>query len=208
MRDGKDADAAKLLADMRGKLPPDAMLEYVYGLALSHLSKNDEAIAAFQRSVTLDPKVAESRYELGKLYFQLGQIPEAREQFERVLAIAPDHANAHYQLSRVYARLGETEKSKEMAAKTQELLTRQRERRCRHRGLASQVFKRWTRPRTDLTDSLEKRKGSGYGVRIARKQIHLVKRSYLDTGMYWPPMGFPPFQQADIAYREPLQIGI
>jgi predicted Zn-dependent protease len=127
MRDGKDADAAKLLADMCGKPPPDAMLEYVYGLALSHLSKNDEAIAAFQRSVTLDPKVAESRYELGKLYFQLGQIPEARQQFERVLAIAPDHANAHYQLSRVYARLGETEKSKEMAAKTQDLLTRQRE---------------------------------------------------------------------------------
>ena len=32
MRDGKDQDAAKLLADTRGKIPPDAMLEYIYGL--------------------------------------------------------------------------------------------------------------------------------------------------------------------------------
>ena len=127
MRDGKDADAAKLLADVRGKLPPDAMVEYFYGLALSHLSQNDKAIAALQRSVQLDPKVAESHYELGKLYFQLEQIPQARGEFECVLAIAPDHANAHYQLSRVYARLGETSKSKEMAAETQALLARQRE---------------------------------------------------------------------------------
>jgi len=92
MRDGKDADAAKLLADVRGKLPADAMVEYVYGLTLSHLSQRDEAIVAFQRSVTLDPKVAESHYELGKLYFQLGQIRQAREEFESVLAIAPEHA--------------------------------------------------------------------------------------------------------------------
>jgi tetratricopeptide (TPR) repeat protein len=126
MRDGKDADAAKLLADVRGKLPPDAMLEYMYGLALSHLSQNDEAVSAFRRSVALDPKVAESHYELGKLYFQLGQIPQAREEFQRVIAIAPDHANAHYQLSRVYARLGETANSREMAAETQVLLQRQR----------------------------------------------------------------------------------
>jgi tetratricopeptide (TPR) repeat protein len=93
---------------------------------LSHLSQNDEAVAAFRRSVALDPKVAESHYELGKLYFQLGQIPQAREEFQRVIAIAPDHANAHYQLSRVYARLGETANSREMAAETQVLLQRQR----------------------------------------------------------------------------------
>ena len=127
MRDGKDQDAAKLLADARGKLPPDAMVEYIYGLVLSHLSENDEAVAAFQRSAALDPKVAEPHYELGKLYFQLGLIPQAREEFERVLAIAPEHVNAHYQLSRVYARLGETAKSREMAEETQALLQKQRD---------------------------------------------------------------------------------
>ncbi len=127
MRDGKDGDAAKLLADVRKKLPADAMVEYLYGLALSHLSQSDEAIAAFQRSVALDPKVAESHYELGKMYFHSGRIPQACEEFERVIAIAPEHANAHYQLSRVYARLGETAKSREMAEETQVLLQKQRE---------------------------------------------------------------------------------
>ncbi|MGB7190674.1 MAG: tetratricopeptide repeat protein [Acidobacteriaceae bacterium] len=127
MRDGKDEEAAKVLAGARAKLTPDAMVEYLYGLVLTHLSQTPEAVEAFQRSIALNSKVAESHYELGKLYLGAGNVEGARGQFEDVLAIAPDHANAHYQLSRIYARLGETEKSKEMAAQTQALLQKQRQ---------------------------------------------------------------------------------
>lgn len=127
MRDGKDKDAAEVLAGARAKLAPDAMLEYLYGLVLTHLSQNGDAVKAFQRSIALNPKVAESHYELGKLYLGMGNLAGARAQFEDVLTIAPDHANAHYQLSRIYARLGETAKSNEMAAETQALLKKQRE---------------------------------------------------------------------------------
>lgn len=127
MRDGKDKEAAQVLAGARTKLPPDAMLEYLYGLVLTHLSQTGEAVEAFRRSIALNSKVAESHYELGKLYFGAGNLQGARVQFEDVLAIAPDHANARYQLSRIYARLGETEKSKEMVAQTQALLKKQRQ---------------------------------------------------------------------------------
>lgn len=126
MRDGRDKEAAHVLASARKKLPPDAMLEYLYGLVLSHLSRTREAVSAFEQSIALNPKVAESHYELGKLDLQAGKLQAARSQFEDVLQIAPEHANARYQLSRIYARLGEKQKSKQMATQTQALLRKQR----------------------------------------------------------------------------------
>jgi len=126
MRDGKDQEAATVLASARKKLPPNAMLEYLYGLVLSHLSQPREAVAALQRSIALDSKIAESHYELGKLYLGQGDVQPARKEFEQVLTLAPQHANAHYQLSRIYSRLGEMKKSREMAAQTQALLKKQR----------------------------------------------------------------------------------
>jgi tetratricopeptide (TPR) repeat protein len=103
------------------------MLEYLYGLVLSHLSKTDEAIAACKRSVALNPDMSESHYELGRLYFESGLILPAKGEFERVLLLAPQHANAHYQLSRVYARLGDNADSRAMAEQTRQLLQKQRE---------------------------------------------------------------------------------
>jgi tetratricopeptide (TPR) repeat protein len=127
MRDGRDQDASQILATAREKLPPDPMLEYLYGLVLSHLSKTDEAIAAFKRSVALNPETSESHYELGRLYFESGLMQPAKSEFERVLQLAPQHANAHYQLSRVYMRLGDNADSRAMAEQTRRLLQKQRE---------------------------------------------------------------------------------
>jgi tetratricopeptide (TPR) repeat protein len=127
MRDGRDQDASQILAIAREKLPPDSMLEYLYGLVLSHLSKSGEAIAAFKRSVTLNPEASEPHYELGRLYFESGLIQPAKSEFERVLQLAPQHPNAHYQLSRVYARLGDSADSRAMAEQTRQLLQKQRE---------------------------------------------------------------------------------
>ena len=127
MRQGRDREALQVLTDSRKTLTPDAMLEYMYGLVLSHISQREEAIAAFKRSIALSPEVAEPHYELGKLYFESGLTQPARIEFERVLELAPQHANAHYQLSRIYQRLGYSTKSKEMAQETQQILQRQRE---------------------------------------------------------------------------------
>jgi tetratricopeptide (TPR) repeat protein len=127
MRQGRDPEACQVLATSRKIAAPDAMLEYVYGLVLSHLSQPEEAIAAFRRSIALNSELAEPHDELGKLYYQSGLIQPARIEFERVLELDPHQANAHFQLSRIYARLGDSAKSNEMAQKTQLLLRRQRE---------------------------------------------------------------------------------
>ena len=127
MRQGRDAEACQVLATSRKIATPDAMLEFVYGLVLSHSSEPEEAIAAFKRAIALNPELAEPHDELGKLYYQSGLIQLARIEFERVLELDPLQANAHFQLSRIYARLGDSAKSNEMAQKTQLLLQKQRE---------------------------------------------------------------------------------
>ena len=127
MRQGRDQEACQVLAASRIMVPPDAMLEYIYGLVLSRLSQSEEATAALKRSIALNPELAEPHDELGKLYFKSGLIQPAMIEFERVLELDPQQANAHYQLSRIYARLGDTAKSNEMANETQLLLQKQRE---------------------------------------------------------------------------------
>jgi protein O-GlcNAc transferase len=145
MRQGRDQEACQVLAAARKIVQPDAMLEYIYGLVLSHLSQTEEATAAFKRSIVLNPELAEPHDELGNLYFHSGLIQSARNEFEHVIELAPQQVNAHYQLSMIYARLGDSAKSKQMADETQQLLQQQREERlkaqaARMRGFQSKVI--------------------------------------------------------------------
>ena len=126
-KEGRDADAVKVLEAAHEKLTPDFMLEYYYGLELSRLDRNAEAAAALERSVHLDSGVAEPHYELGRLYVRLNRTEAARSEFERVIQLAPQHANAYYQLSRIYMALGETDKARALAARTRALKQSQRE---------------------------------------------------------------------------------
>jgi tetratricopeptide (TPR) repeat protein len=144
MRQGRDQEASQILATSRKIVQSDAMLEFLYGLVLSHLSETEEATAAFKRSIVLNPELAEPHDELGNLYFHSGLIQPAKIEFERVLELAPQQVNAHYQLSMIYARLGDSAKSREMAHETQQLLQMQREKAlkaqvARMRGLQDKV---------------------------------------------------------------------
>ena len=126
MREGHDQDASDVLAKARIKLPPDAMLEYLNGLALSHLGKNTEASGAFKQSIALDEVAPQAHYELGKVLFQEGLVGPAKAEFERVIQLAPEDPNAYYQLSRISARLGDKGTASQMAKHTQQLLQQQR----------------------------------------------------------------------------------
>lgn len=139
-KEGQDEEAAKVLTAARAKLPPDFLLEYYTGLALSRVDRKAEAAAALEAAVRLNGAVPEPHYELGKVYFATDRIEAARAEFERTIQLAPAHANAHYQLSRIYTRLGQSEKAREMADKTRELKRLQREeglraQRARLKGL-------------------------------------------------------------------------
>lgn len=127
LRDHRDEDAVRELADTRAKIPLDAMVEHYYGLALERLQRFEEAIVPLQNAARLNPMAAESYYLLGKAYFSLNRIPEARTEFEKAIAVDPGHVSAHYQLSRIYGQLGETAKASQMAAQTRSLIQKQRE---------------------------------------------------------------------------------
>jgi tetratricopeptide (TPR) repeat protein len=127
LRERRDEDAARVLGDARGKLPPDAMVEHYYGLALVRMQRFRDALAPLQESARLDPDDPETYYLLGKADAALNRNEAARTDFERVIALDPRHAGAHYQLSRVYAQLGDAAKAQEMAELTKKLIRSQRE---------------------------------------------------------------------------------
>jgi tetratricopeptide (TPR) repeat protein len=136
-KEGRHEEAVKVLETARAKVPRDFAIEYYYGLALVRLNRNQEAVSAFERAVPLNPAALEPRYELGKCYFALDRLDAARAQFEQVIRLAPRYANAYYQLSRIYARTGDAAQAREMALRTRELKTAQRE-----AGLAAQKARR------------------------------------------------------------------
>jgi tetratricopeptide (TPR) repeat protein len=76
--------------------------------------KDDEAVAAFQEAIKLDPELAEARFRLGLGYTALGKHEEAEaeykkavEVFKKYLSEHDDDSEAHYDLGQTYAGLGQ-----------------------------------------------------------------------------------------------------
>ncbi len=67
----------------------------------------DQAIAQFERIITLDPKSVEDRMVLGQLYTVKHQPEKAEEQFKVAQDIEPDSEEVVLNLSRVYAENGD-----------------------------------------------------------------------------------------------------
>jgi tetratricopeptide (TPR) repeat protein len=127
MKEGKDAEALKILSDGRIAVGTDFALEYVYGLVLFQLGEQKQAMEAFKSAEGLSPAVVEPHYQLGLLYMKLQQWQDAQDEFEQVLKLDPHHAATYYQLSRTYQRLGKTEKAQQMAKQASVLTRTQRE---------------------------------------------------------------------------------
>lgn len=90
--------------DMIGKDNPASAKPY-YNLALSLDAiegRQQEAIAAFQKAVELDPNYAEAHYNLGVNYSRADRYGEAIESFKRALAARADYPEALYNLGLAY----------------------------------------------------------------------------------------------------------
>lgn len=72
-----------------------------------------EAEKLLARSIELDEKQPEPRYELAKLMIKEGNRKAARLELEKVIRVNPDFAPAFYQLSRLDREQGEIRKSEE-----------------------------------------------------------------------------------------------
>ena len=75
----------------------------------------DKAIAAYQRALTLDPKLYYAAVFLGDMYFQKNQIEKAGEWYGRAIAIDPDKETAYRYWSDVLLKNGRSDDARTQA---------------------------------------------------------------------------------------------
>jgi superkiller protein 3 len=63
------------------------------------------AIAEWNESLRLDPRLADAHYSLGVTLWQSGDFIAAAEQLQAVIRIQPDYAEAYYTLGTVYKQM-------------------------------------------------------------------------------------------------------
>ena len=97
---------------------PEAYYEFLRGTHLEGRGRVDEAISAFERAASLDPRAADIPAELAALYARQGNLTAARESAETALKIDPDNVDAHRVLGGILASMVESEGNGAKAAGT------------------------------------------------------------------------------------------
>jgi tetratricopeptide (TPR) repeat protein len=93
--------------------PRQADAHYARGWVLSHLGRNDPAVAAYDRAFELDRKLAEAPYNAGVVLARAGKPKEAVARFDRALAADPKHVDAAYNAGQSYYDQKQFEKAAE-----------------------------------------------------------------------------------------------
>ncbi len=73
------------------------------GVLKSNQGHHDEAFLCFTHSLTSDTRHSESHYNIGNLYFDMGDLRLARTHYEIAAEIDPDFPNVHFNLGLVTA---------------------------------------------------------------------------------------------------------
>ena len=84
-----------------------------YGSMLDLLGRHQEAIAAYQLAIDIDPKMARSSNRLGLVAFQAKQLDTAAEWFDKALKVQPEHFEYIYNRAMVFKAQGAIAKAKE-----------------------------------------------------------------------------------------------
>lgn len=103
----RPADAiAALEVALRGQ-PRDPQLRFLYGVALTELGRDADAIAVFEQLTDDYPELAEPYNNLAVLHAAAGRLDQARGALEAAVRALPGYALAHENLGDVYLRLAE-----------------------------------------------------------------------------------------------------
>jgi len=73
------------------------------GVLMSHQGHFDDAFDCFTRSLTCDTRHSESHYNIGNLYFDMGDLRLARAHYEIAAEIDPGFPSVHFNLGLVTA---------------------------------------------------------------------------------------------------------
>ncbi|HLF25938.1 MAG TPA: tetratricopeptide repeat protein [Anaerolineae bacterium] len=104
-------EAEHILPKVVAWLPEKKSAWYRLATTYSLAGRSEEAIAAYQRAIDLDPKYAYPHNGLGNVYADLGRTEEALAAYERAIDLDPKYAAPHYGLGNVYRDLGRTEEA-------------------------------------------------------------------------------------------------
>lgn len=81
----------------RWSLRPDAAILFALGTARLHLGDKTEARDNFEKVVSIEPKNAEARYRLGKLYIADKNNEAAKSEIKALLALDTEEARGYAQ---------------------------------------------------------------------------------------------------------------
>ena len=97
---------------------------YILGLTAKTQNRPEEAIAAFQRVLKIDPNDVGANINLGQLYAQQRKYPEAIAALRTALAAEPYNATALYNLGQSLMRSGQRDEGEKVIKQFQELRQR------------------------------------------------------------------------------------
>ncbi|MBT3206401.1 MAG: tetratricopeptide repeat protein [Gammaproteobacteria bacterium] len=86
---GQSVEALDLLDPHEEEYAGDKEYDYLYGLALLDTGEPAGAVFAFQRVLAIEPNFAGARLELGRSYFDMGQMQRAQREFVIVQSQSP-----------------------------------------------------------------------------------------------------------------------
>jgi superkiller protein 3 len=99
--------ASHILEDYVARRPDDAKAYLGLGMTYLALLRYPEARQALDRSLQLNPKLAETEYQLGLLESQQGNREESVQHWKRAVELQPSHAKALFSLGTVSLEAGE-----------------------------------------------------------------------------------------------------
>lgn len=89
IKSGKPDEAYSLLEPLEFEHSGEERFDYLIGVAALDSGKPDKATLAFERVLLVNPNSAAARLEMGRAYYQLGDMPRAKGEFETALKLAP-----------------------------------------------------------------------------------------------------------------------
>jgi tetratricopeptide (TPR) repeat protein len=104
-------DAMRILQKVTAWQPGNQGAWYRLGVALKNAGQKEEAIAAYQQAIQLDPKDAYPWNGLGNVYYDLVRHEEAIEAYQQAIALDPKYAYPWNGLGNVYSDLGRHEEA-------------------------------------------------------------------------------------------------
>jgi tetratricopeptide (TPR) repeat protein len=105
--------ALAMLSEARAHAPDDADIQFEFGMVALHLSLQQDAIQAFEKTLQLRPGDALAHYNLGRALMGLSKFEDARQHFSNYVTLRPDDPSGYCALGMTLAALERTEEARE-----------------------------------------------------------------------------------------------